>query len=473
MINRMKRYGPVALILLIYLVVGSLYAVYTPDWQAPDEPAHYNVVRQLAEGTFPVIEPADYDQDFQGQAISSGFDPAYDVPDRYFSYEDWQPPLYYLFLVPVYWLFDGALEPLRLASLVLGAGVVLLAYEVAWLIWRREAWALTAAAFVAFLPQHLAVMASLNNDALAELLIAAILYLLVRGVVSREPLAVSNLQSLVSQSPNLSSSFSLLLLGILLGLGFLTKGSVYIMAPLIGLVYLWRYWGAWRQVVRVGLIVGGAAAILALPWWLRNSIVYEGLDPIAWQAHGEVVVGQPRTVEWFDQFGVWGTIQRFFTTTFRSFWGQFGWMGVVMPTWVYQILGLFSGVVGVGLIAAAVQASPLSRQPSKRYFNIHHSSLILLLNLAFTLLLYLGYNITFVQHQGRYLFSALIPLTCGVALGLGTLWDKVRGLRTTPEVSGFKFQVSEFVLPVGLTIALVGLDLLALFRFILPQLGRG
>lgn len=485
MISGMKRYGPIALILLIYLAVGSLYAIYTPDWQAPDEPAHYNVVRQLAEGTFPVIEPADYDQVFQGQAISSGFDPVYDVPDRYFSYEDWQPPLYYLLLVPMYGLFDGALEPLRLASLVLGAGVVLLTYGVAWLVWRREAWALTAAAFVAFLPQHLAVMASLNNDALAELLIAAILYLLVREAVSREPLAVSNLQSPVpslslSQSPNLPSP--LLLLGILLGLGLLTKGSVYIMAPLMGVVFLWQYWGAaWRQVVRAGLMVGGAAALLALPWWLRNSVVYGGLDIIAWQAHGEVVVGQPRTVEWFEQFGVWGTLQQFLTTTFHSFWGQFGWMGVVMPTWVYQLLGLFTGVVAVGLLAAAVQSFQPSRQSPKRHFRLQSSTFILLLNLAFTLLLYLGYNITFVQHQGRYLFSALIPLACGVALGLGTLWDKVRKLlpttyhapRTTPEVTGFKFQVSEFMLPVGLAIALVGLDLLALFRFILPQLGRG
>ena len=197
----------------------------------------------------------------------------------------------------------------------------------------------------------------------------------------------------------------------------------------------------------MGLIVGGAAALLALPWWVRNSVVYGGLDIIAWQAHGEVVVGQPRTVEWFEQFGVWGTLQRFFTTTFHSFWGQFGWMGVVMPTWVYQLLGLFTGVVGVGLIAAAVQTFQPSRQPPQRHSTLPPSTFILLLNLAFTLLLYLGYNITFVQHQGRYLFSALIPLACGVALGLGTLWDKVRELgttyhapRTTPEVSGFKFQ---------------------------------
>ncbi|MBK9050243.1 MAG: glycosyltransferase family 39 protein [Chloroflexi bacterium] len=405
----MKRYGPIALILLIYLVVGSLYAVYTPDWQAPDEPAHYNVVRQLAEGTFPVIEPADYDQDFQGEAISSGFDPAYDVPDRYFSYEDWQPPLYYLLLVPVYGLFEGALEPLRLASLVLGAGVVLLTYGVARLVWRREAWALTAAAFVAFLPQHLAVMASLNNDALAELLIAAILYLLVRGAMRGAVSPLPSPLSPLSVSQSLNLPFPLLLLGILLGLGLLTKGSVYIMAPLMGVVFLWYHWGAWRQVVRVGLIVGGAAALLALPWWVRNSVVYGGLDIIAWQAHGEVVVGQPRTVEWFEQFGVDGTLQRFFTTTFHSFWGQFGWMGVVMPTWVYQLLGLFTGVVGVGLIAAAVQTFQPSRQPPQRHATLPPSTFILLLNLAFTLLLYLGYNITFVQHQGRYLFSALIP----------------------------------------------------------------
>jgi hypothetical protein len=30
------------LIVFIYLVLGTLYAVYTPPWQAPDEPAHYN-----------------------------------------------------------------------------------------------------------------------------------------------------------------------------------------------------------------------------------------------------------------------------------------------------------------------------------------------------------------------------------------------------------------------------------------------
>ncbi len=39
-----------ALVVLVFLVVGTLYAVYTPAWQAPDEPAHYNYVAQIAGG---------------------------------------------------------------------------------------------------------------------------------------------------------------------------------------------------------------------------------------------------------------------------------------------------------------------------------------------------------------------------------------------------------------------------------------
>jgi hypothetical protein len=313
---------------------------------------------------------------------------------------------------------------------------------VAGLVLGREDWALVAAAFVAFLPQHLAILAALNNDALAGLIIAGILYGLVRHWGKQG-----------GTEGNVPSATHLVGLGILLGVGLLTKGSVYI----IGLV-LWRYYGVDKaRFLRTGLLVGIAAAFIALPWWLRNSIVYGGLDIIAWQAHGEVVVGQPRTNEWIAELGVIGTGQRFVVTTFRSFWGQFGWMGVVMPIWVYQILLLFTLTVLGGWIAAAYS----THRPTIKRLILHPSSFILLLTLVFTLLLYLGYNLTYVQHQGRYLFPALIPIACGVAIGLGTLWDKFIGQWG---------QKMPYLLPLGLAIGLVGLDLLALFRFILPQL---
>ncbi|MDH4137822.1 MAG: hypothetical protein OEW09_14065, partial [Anaerolineae bacterium] len=45
------------LIIVIYLVVGTLYALLTPPWQVPDEPAHYNYVRFVAENLrYPVLQ---------------------------------------------------------------------------------------------------------------------------------------------------------------------------------------------------------------------------------------------------------------------------------------------------------------------------------------------------------------------------------------------------------------------------------
>ena len=166
-------------IVIIYLMIGVLYIIFTPAWQAPDEPAHYNYIRQLAEGHLPVIEPGDYDQEYLVEVVFvSGFAPQYSIEP--IEYEDWQPPLYYLLQTPIYVVNDGSLAAMRLLSLILGAGVIVLAYALVLKLAPQEQWlALTTAVFIAFLPQHMAMVSSANNDALAELLLAAILYMLV------------------------------------------------------------------------------------------------------------------------------------------------------------------------------------------------------------------------------------------------------------------------------------------------------
>ncbi|MEZ4518983.1 MAG: glycosyltransferase family 39 protein [Chloroflexota bacterium] len=174
----MQRYKWLWLVVLGYLVTGTLFAVYTPDWQAPDEPAHYNYVRQLAGGALPLMEPGDYDQAYIEAIVGSRFDPALSV-DR-LTYEDWQPPLYYALQTPVYQLSGGSPLALRLFSVLLGAGVVVLTYFIGRALFPDREWlGLGAAVFVAFLPQHLAVLSSVNNDSLAELIIAALLLLMV------------------------------------------------------------------------------------------------------------------------------------------------------------------------------------------------------------------------------------------------------------------------------------------------------
>ncbi|MBE2197486.1 MAG: DUF2142 domain-containing protein [Anaerolinea sp.] len=429
----MRNHLSLGLIVFVYLMLGALFATLTPPWQAPDEPAHYNYVRQLAAGQWPVMELGDYDEAYKNEAVSSGFAPQYDV--SVITYEDWQPPLYYLLLTPLFWLTGGSLLALRLASLLLGAGVVALAYGVAWRLFGGKGWlAAGTAVFVAFIPQHLAILASVNNDALAELLIAAILFHLVRA----DPFARREY----------------VLLGGLLGLGFLTKGTVYAVTAVIAVFLLWQYWGDWRGLIRAGLWVFVPAFLLGGLWWGRNVVVYGGLDVLGKAAHDAVVIGQPRTADLVAQIGLGGALRQLVQTTFHSFWGQFGWMALPMlhPRWLYPLLWLFTAVVITGLLLNQFffpRATRDARRPTWP----------LLLLFALTLAVHLGYNVTFIQHQGRYLFPALIPMGVGVMVGLGA-W--VRPLTS-------RWPLFYPLLPLGLGLALALLDVWALFR-ILPNL---
>ncbi|VAW31519.1 hypothetical protein MNBD_CHLOROFLEXI01-4295 [hydrothermal vent metagenome] len=434
------------LILLGYLFVGGLYATQVPTWQAPDEPAHYNYIRQLANGRLPVISPGDWDQTYLEEIKDARFAPEY--PIAAIEYEDWQPPLYYILLTPVFILTDGALLPLRLTSLLIGVAIIILAYHIARLLFPQARWvAWTTAVFVAFIPQHVAMLASINNDTLSELLIALLLYFTLRWVTDN---SIRN---------HAEDRRWLIGLGLLLGLGFLTKATVYLMAPVLATVLLWQYWGTWQRLFQAGVLLFSPAFLLGAIWWVRNIFVYGGLDVLGKAAHDAVVVGQPRTVEWISQYGLPETIERFFQTTFNSFWGQFGWMAVPMQREVYWLLLALSATAVVGLFLHRFTTIQIPAQ-----FRSRLPMLILWLTFLLTLGIHVGYNMTFVQHQGRYLFPALIPISLGFSLGLGTwlLLLERPFRRERPLLAN--------LMPLGIGLLLIALDIFALYKFILPAL---
>jgi 4-amino-4-deoxy-L-arabinose transferase-like glycosyltransferase len=474
---RWQEILPLGLLLLGYLALATLFAVRTPAWQAPDEPAHYNYVRQLAGGGLPVIAPGDWDQAYLSQVVGAEFDPAYSV-DR-LTYEDWQPPLYYLLQVPVYRLSGGSQTAMRLLSILFGAGVVVLAYVIGRAVFDGNIpSALAVAAFVAFLPQHLAILGSVNNDSLAELIIAAILALLVIPWPEASPLSPPE----GGREERLPRG-RLLALGLLLGAGFLTKGTVYLMAPVVGVFLLVRYWprpdrsaargsigqetstadlsGLFKSII----IVFAPALLFGLLLWGRNAAVYGGLDVLARAAHDEVVVGQPRTAEWIAQYGLGGTIGRFLRTTFTSFWGQFGWMAAPLPGWIVGALAVVTVIAAAGLLLAFADHRRQMTESGKGSVGRGQKPLqVLVLGLTFllTLALHVGYNLTFVQHQGRYLFPALIPIAVGFTAGLG-YWLR-------PVVRRWPW--AGYLLPLGIAALLGGISLFALWR-ILPGLAPG
>jgi hypothetical protein len=273
--------------------------------------------------------------------------------------------------------------------------------------------ALGGAAFVAFVPQHVTMLSAVNSDALAELLIALCVYQALRLFRSPQP-----------------AQRALLMLGVTLGLGLLTKATVYYTAlPVVvaALILHTRHHASRNSAKPPGgthyVLVFLPALTLGALFWIRNLGVYGGFDILGLARHNIIVVGQPTTAEWIAKYGFADTVWRGLTTTFHSFWGQFGWMAVPMPDSTYLVLGVLSAAAVIGwgwwlIVRCRRQVAGCSGP--------HGVLLTLLVVLTFGGLIY--YNLTFVQHQGRYLFPALIPLGLVFTLGIDQWLSKIKAV---------------------------------------------
>jgi len=493
---RLARWG-LPVIIAIYLALGSLYAINTPDWQAPDEPAHYNYVRFLAEQhRFPVLKIGDYPASYLEQIKAAHFSQGMSVePIRY---EFHQPPLYYLMAMPFFWLGGGALLPLRLLSVAIGAVLLLVIYWTAREVTlERPLLALGTTAFAAFLPMHLAMTAAANNDSLAELLLAISLLLSIRYL--------KNAQSTQDSPANRQDELRILfLLGVITGLGFLTKTSDYVI-PLVVLaaIALRHLWLEHAPPPWSGTLLSVACYLLpalafGVPWWLRNIAHYGFPDLLGLGRHSEVVVGQLRTADYVAQWGMARLLHDFAVTTFHSFWGQFGWMGVLLDQRIYYALAILSGMAVVGFLLWLRRVRIRRGGASPWQWA---AATLLAISALLTLATYVWYNTGFLQHQGRYLFPALLPIGLGVSLGWRealrrnqALWmaavvvAAAIGLQLAIGLSAWALSLLVGVaillairrfLPAGWNpvvqtapyLLLVPLDLACLFLFIVPQLG--
>ena len=422
-----------AAILAGYLLAGALFAIFTPAWQAPDEPAHFNYIRQVAEGgCCPRVEAGDWDSAYLSRLTSGRFAPELLDDFAAIQYEDHHPPLYYLLSSIVYQLSSGSLIALRLFSVALGAATVCFSYFICMrLLPCQPQIALAAMAFVAFLPQHLAMMSAVNNDALAEALVALGLWLTIRYIAGeRVPLWQ---------------------LGAVGGLALLCKITIYFLPALMALGIALKRRGdnlprrdILRQIAAFALIALAIGGV----WWLRNVSVYGFPDFLALGAHDAVVADQPRTADYIAANGVGAYLAGIISVAFKSFWGQFGWMALpldsVLGGLLYPAFALLTLAGAAGAIARI--RSVLSRP----------IAIVLMAQLMIVCLAFVYYNLEFLQWQGRYLFPALIPIAFMLSVGL----DCWRG-KWLPQL--------RWIVPLGF-VCLLPLDLYLLFRVIVPGL---
>lgn len=431
-----------AAIALIYLVLTCAYAVAIPLWETPDEPAHFLYIKAMAEtGQPPAPSPPQRGRYWQFGYVTSG-------------YEWYQPPLYYALVAPLLSAnrmlalapsFDGfpEINPpfpltirlfvalpfrftevhlLRILSALLGLATVVTIHSLARRLFPKEnALPTLAAGFVAFIPQFNFLHAYITNDTLAIFL---------------STLGLTSLVSVVLASPE-TQRRAWAWAGGIISIALAVKMTTWFLLPVAGLLALSLLL---TQVRRWPVLLGDITLFGAL------ALVGPLLSWLVWPDLLERLFHSPQAGGFRPEFATLGHFTgTILPLTHSSFWGRFGWMNVLMEPSAVLVLD------GIGIIGLVAAAFFLWKDWRNLLIGQRLAVILLLSGFVFVGLLFVVFNLTTVQPQGRYFFPALATIGVFVALG----WVRLAGRWRRWAV-------------VLLLAGMAGVNLLVLMRTILP-----
>jgi hypothetical protein len=373
-----------AMILIAFLLLGTVYSVTVPIFEASDELWHYPMVEVIARTwTLPV-------QPLQPGATSGPW-----------RQEGSQQPLYYaLGAVLTFWIDTsdmpevrqpnpharaGEITPerdnvnlvipqrhsqtdakgvglgsgtvlavhiVRLFSVLLGVWAVALTWRLVRELFPKHEWiALTATAVHAFTPMYLFISSSVNNDNLTVPLCSLGMLLMVRRVKHTgggQGQATETTNKLLVDKQRYAADLKL---GVVLGLAMLTKSSGLGLLPFVAAMLAWESFQLCKTTSWVrsaahffAHLVGILTPALAISgWWYARNLRLYG-DLLGWRAF-EAVLGTRDVPASLGQ--LWA--ERFAFAA--GYWGNFGGLNVPMPDWIYHTLNGLAIVAGAGLLA--------------------------------------------------------------------------------------------------------------------------
>ncbi len=426
-----------SLLLVTFALLGTVYSIATPIFEASDEVWHYPVIWHIVRtGKLPVqpLTPGE----------SSG-------PWRQ---EGSQPPLYYFLGAAITWPISGddldtvrhlnphvaagvvmpdrsnvnlvvhnpavesypwrgtvlAVHLVRLLSVLLGTWAVYLTWALVRELYPSSAWiALAAAAVQAFTPMFIFISASVNNDALIVPLCTLTLLWIVRLV----------------KSPT-SAWWPWARLGLTVGAAVLTKASGLGLLPLVGAAVLWAAWhteDTWRgrlaQAVLLALLVGVPLLLVAGWWFVRNEQLYGdwlGLNAF-YAVLGTRDVPADLVQLWAERFAF-----------AAGYWGNFGGLNVPLPTWAYSALNTLA-ILAMGGCLLRFGLWVKEHHPWRAWDELTVARTLAWLWPMAVFVSWIRWATVTWSSQGRLIFSALPLWSLALVLGLsawGFLWEPLR-----------------------------------------------
>ncbi|MCB0225894.1 MAG: glycosyltransferase family 39 protein, partial [Anaerolineae bacterium] len=380
------------LVLLAFVGLAVIYSLVTPPFEAGDESRHYAVVKYMADtGRLPV------------QNI-----PATREAQIHWSHEGNQPPLYYALAAlltagietgswdDVFWYnphttIGNPLRPdnknitihppgeswpwrnhvlavhlIRFMSISMAAVTVVAAYAIAHRLFRGRRWlAAGAMAVTAFNPMFIFISAAVNNDNAVIMFVTLALWLM---VIIAEQANRPNTTTLSRRMPYLAA-----LLGLLIGLGALSKLYTLGLLPLAIILFIWVAYKTNNrpnphpstqspisnlqspvsppplsiinyQLSITWIAIFGAVFLAVAGWfYLRNALIYNG-DLFALQVMRETA-GQRREAPTL------ATLKAEFEGFRIAYWALFGGVNILVSNWIYTLLDWLALIAFIGLLA--------------------------------------------------------------------------------------------------------------------------
>jgi hypothetical protein len=454
-----------AVILVLFLGLGAAYALTTPTLEAPDEIYHYEYIRALVNtGHPPVLE--------EGGGRGFGHHaPLYYAYGALFSLwvgEDDLPawserhnPFFgyrfgevgrdnkNLYLHPDSDALGGSdtwlgIRVVRLMSVLLGAISIWAVYQMGReVVPGRPEMALGAAGLGAFIPEFLFISGAVNDDNGATLFGALALWAMMR---------------ILRRGPSWRRCVGL---GLALGLGWLSKLTVVALLPVAGLtlVVAWLIEEAatnkvaiardrsWPDLFRLGLITFGVAALLIVPWLVRQTVLYGDPTGTSREMSEWGLRKEPVTLADLGPDLYWLR---------TSFWGRLGYNQIPLSGWIYLLLDIATLLALAGLARLVMRcAQSLSRRRQTSISTLQFAVLAAAVLFSFGPMLVRRF-LRPMPNFGRYLF----PVLPSIALLMFTGWSAWLPRRLHAHLA------------LGVTTVMLALGIAGLVCFIAPAYAR-
>lgn len=433
------------LIWLSFLVRGTFYCVLQPLWEGYDEWAHFAYIQYVAQqqslphrGT-PISESVQRSllllplSQAAAQAIPGAIthDDFWRLqPDERLQrtsevgvlksgptsnnsknairlYEAQQPPLYYLLMTPAFLATQtttlaGQVLVLRVITMVVASGTLLLSYAIALNIGFPRRLALLVSALIACLPGFYIDACRVANESMAVVLTSLTVLCAIR--VHRQG------------SPKEWLSF-----GVALGCALLTKAyclAFVALIPLLVALQIYRSTHRWKTSLTLGAIsillaVGIAGWWYVRIWKLTGSISGEQLDVIASQRSTAERIATFLEVNWISVLD---------TAAFTHIWVG-GWSFLVVRSWIYRVVETVAAMAVLGLIIGIIKHIVFYRTRAEPRLVTKRAVIIAVAyGLMLLVMMYHSVVVFIATHRsmalGWYMYAVVVPEIILVCYGL-------------------------------------------------------